>query len=97
MNVLIVNAFGTSPKATSQFEKFCEIIDTLLRKVSFKSGIGNFFYSYRSVDQLDDFIYNLPYHRLTHLYWDSANFFHELQERLSKRYNLNFEWKGVEK
>ena len=46
MNVLIVNAFGTSPKATSQFEKFCEIIDTLLRKVSFKSGIGNFFYSY---------------------------------------------------
>ena len=60
MNVLIVNAFGTSPKATSQFEKFCDIIDTLLRKVSFKSGKGNFFYFYRSVDQLDDFIYNLP-------------------------------------
>ena len=36
----------------------------------------------------NNFVYNLTYHRL---------FFHEMQERLSKRYNLNFEWKGVEK
>ena len=43
----------------------------------------------------NNFIYNLTYHRLTHLYFDSANFFHEMQERLSKRYNLNFEWKGL--
>ena len=45
----------------------------------------------------NNFVYNLTYHRLTHLYFDSANFFHEMQERLSKRYNLNFEWKGIEK
>ena len=36
----------------------------------------------------NNFVYNLTYHRL---------FFHEMQERLSKRYNLNFEWKGIEK
>ena len=42
-------------------------------------------------------VYKRTYHRLTHLYFDSANFFHEMQERLSKRYNLNCEWKGIEK
>ena len=45
----------------------------------------------------NNFVYNLTYHRLTHMYFDSANFFHEMQDRLSRRYNLNFKWKGIEK
>ena len=60
MNVLIVNAFGTSSRGISQFNSFCKIIDQLLKKISYKSGIGNFFYSYRTVENLDDFVYNLP-------------------------------------
>lgn len=60
MNVLIVNAFGTSSRGISQFNSFCKIIEQLLKKISYKSGIGNFFYSYRTVENLDDFVYNLP-------------------------------------
>ena len=60
MNILIVNGFGKSEKGKDAFDRFCSIIEELLKKVSFKSGIDNFLYSYRSVDELDDFVYNLP-------------------------------------
>ncbi len=60
MNILIVNGFGKSEKGKDAFDRFCSIIEELLKKISFKSGIENFLYSYRSVDELDDFVYNLP-------------------------------------
>ena len=60
MNILIVNGFGKSERGKESFDKFCNIIDNLLKKVSFKSGIENFLYSYRSIEELDDFVYNLP-------------------------------------
>jgi hypothetical protein len=59
MNILIVNGFGKSEKGKDAFDRFCSIIEELLKKISFKSGIENFLYSYRSVDELDDFVYNL--------------------------------------
>ena len=60
MNILIVNGFGKSERGKESFDKFCNIIDNLLKKVSFKSGIENFLYSYRAIEELDDFVYNLP-------------------------------------
>lgn len=60
MNVLIVNAFGNKPSSRLKFTEFCKTIDNILKKVSFKSGIETFHYTYRTVDTIDDFIYNLP-------------------------------------
>lgn len=58
MNILIVNAFGNSPSAKAKFSSFCEIIKSLFKKVSEKSGIDNFFFIYRTPKTITDFIYN---------------------------------------
>lgn len=58
MNILIVNAFGSSPSAKARFSSFCEIIKSLFKKVSEKSGIDNFYFIYRTPRTITDFIYN---------------------------------------
>ena len=58
MNILIVNAFGNSPSAKEKFNSFCEIIKSLFKKVSEKSGIDNFIFIYRTPKTITDFIYN---------------------------------------
>ena len=58
MNILIVNAFGSSPSAKAKFSSFCEIIKSLFKKVSEKSGIDNFYFIYRTPRTITDFIYN---------------------------------------
>ena len=58
MNILIVNSFGSSPSAKARFSSFCEIIKSLFKKVSEKSGIDNFYFIYRTPRTITDFIYN---------------------------------------
>ena len=58
MNILIVNAFGSSPAAKARFSSFCEIIKSLFKKISEKSGIDNFYFTYRTPRTITDFIYN---------------------------------------
>ena len=58
MNILIINAFGSSPTAKVRFSSFCEIIKSLFKKVSEKSGIDNFYFIYRTPKTITDFIYN---------------------------------------
>lgn len=58
MNILVVNAFGNSPSAKAKFSSFCEIIKSLFKKVSDKSGIDNFIFIYRTPRTITDFIYN---------------------------------------
>lgn len=58
MNILLVNAFGSSPSAKARFSSFCEIIKSLFKKVSEKSGIDNFYFIYRTPKTITDFIYN---------------------------------------
>ena len=58
MNILVVNAFGNSPSAKAKFSSFCEIIKSLFKKVSDKSGIDNFYFIYRTPRTITDFIYN---------------------------------------
>ena len=58
MNILIVNAFGSSPSAKAKFSSFCEIIKSIFKKVSEKSGIDNFYFIYRTPRTITDFIYN---------------------------------------
>ena len=58
MNILIVNAYGSSPKNKSKFTSFCAIIKRILRKVSENSGIDNFYFIYRTPNTINDYIYN---------------------------------------
>ena len=60
MNILIVNAFGKTKSGEQSFKTICKIIDDLFHKVAFKSGIENFYYTYRNVEELEDFVYNYP-------------------------------------
>ena len=57
MNILIINAFGSCPKAKSRFESFCNLIKNLFKKVSKGTGIDNFNYIYRSPNNLSDFLF----------------------------------------
>lgn len=61
-------------------------------------------FGFRETSSEDEFVYgdcnfsyNIRYQRLSHMYWSSAEYFHEMQNILSKKYNINFEWKGNEK
>ena len=58
MNILIVNAFGSSTKEKSKFISFCNLIKESLKKFSQNSGIDNFFFIYRTPNTITDFIYN---------------------------------------
>ena len=59
MNILIINAFGSSPKAKYRFESFCNIIKHLFKKVSKGTGLDNFNYICRSPNQITEFVYKL--------------------------------------
>ena len=58
MNILIVNAFGSSCSEKSKFTSFCNLIKESLKKFSQNSGIDNFIFIYRTPNTINDFIYN---------------------------------------
>ena len=58
MNILIVNAFGSSSKEKSKFISFCNLIKESLKKFTQNSGIDNFCFIYRTPNTINDFIYN---------------------------------------
>ena len=58
MNILIVNAFGSSSQDKSKFTLFCNLIKDSLKKFSQNSGIDNFCFIYRTPNTISDFIYN---------------------------------------
>ena len=57
MNILIINAFGSSPKAIQRFESFCHIIKNTFKKISKGSGIESFNFICRSPNNISEFIY----------------------------------------
>ena len=57
MNILIINAFGSSPKAKENFESFCNIIKKLFKKVAKGSCIDNFNFICRSPNHISEFLY----------------------------------------
>ena len=58
MNILIVNAFGSSSQDKLKFTSFCNLIKDSLKKFSQNSGIDNFCFIYRTPNTINDFIYN---------------------------------------
>ena len=58
MNILIVNAFGSSSQEKSKFTSFCNLIKDALKRFSQNSGIDNFCFIYRTPNTINDFIYN---------------------------------------
>ena len=57
MNILIINAFGSSPKATQKFDSFCRLIKNIFKKISKGSSIENFNFICRSPNNISEFIY----------------------------------------
>ena len=57
MNILIINAFGTSIKATKRFDSFCRLIKNIFKKISKGSGIESFNFICRSPNNISEFIY----------------------------------------
>lgn len=58
MNILILNAFGNSPSGKAKFSSFTNLIKSLFKKISKKSGVDNFYYTYKDPSNIDDFIYD---------------------------------------
>ena len=58
MNILFVNGFGTSPSGKARFNSFTNIIKSILKKISQKTGMGNFLYKYRTPYDIDDHLYD---------------------------------------
>ena len=58
MNILIINAFGSSPQGKIKFNSFLNIIKKIFKKVSENSGIDNFNYIIRNPTKLEDYIFN---------------------------------------
>ena len=57
MNILIINAFGSSPKSIQKFDSFCNLIKNIFRKISKGSGIESFNFICRSPNNISEFIY----------------------------------------
>ena len=57
MNILIINAFGTTPKASQRFDSFCHLIKNIFKKISKGSGIESFNFICRSPNNISEFIY----------------------------------------
>ena len=57
MNILIINAFGTSIKASKRFDSFCRLIKNIFKKISKGSGIESFNFICRSPNNISEFIY----------------------------------------
>ena len=58
MNILIINAFGSSQKSKNRFEIFFNLIKSLFKKVSKGSGI-EFIYICRSPNNIEEFLYKI--------------------------------------
>ena len=58
MNILIINAFGSSPNGKLKFNSFLNLIKKIFKKVSENSGIDNFHYIIRNPSKLEDYIFN---------------------------------------
>ena len=58
MNILIINAFGSSPNGKQKFNSFLNLIKKIFKKVSENSGIDNFKYIIRNPSKLEDYIFN---------------------------------------
>ena len=56
MNILIINAFGSSQKSKNRFEIFFNLIKSLFKKVSKGSGI-EFIYICRPPNNIEEFLY----------------------------------------
>ena len=57
MNILIINAFGSSSKSKARFESFCNLIKHLFKKISKDSGIDNFNFICRSPNHISEFLF----------------------------------------
>ena len=57
MNILIINAFGTSPKGKYRFDSFCNLIKKLFLKISKGSAIDNFNFICRTTNNISEFLY----------------------------------------
>ena len=57
MNILIINAFGSSPKAKNRFDSFCILIKKLFAKISKGSAIDNFNFICRTTNNISEFLY----------------------------------------
>ena len=57
MNILIINAFGSSSKSKVRFESFCNLIKDLFKKISKGSGIDNFNFICRSPNHISEFLF----------------------------------------
>ena len=58
MNILIINAFGSSPAAKAKYNAFCSLIKQTLKKISKHSGIDSFSFTYKDPTNIDEFIYD---------------------------------------
>ena len=47
MNILIINAFERSPSGKALFNSFVNLIKRIFKSISKKSGIDNFYYTYK--------------------------------------------------
>jgi hypothetical protein len=64
MNILIINAFGTSIPSKSKFTSFCNSITTTFKRISNKLGTNNFTFIYKTPSNLDEFIYDPDFNPL---------------------------------
>ena len=61
MNILIVNAYTDSLNGQKKFVTFCNLIKSMLKQVSDKSGIDNFLFIYRTPKTINDFLYTYDF------------------------------------
>ena len=62
MNILIINAFGKNSIGKKYFNNFYTAIKTTFKSIAKKnSSVDNFFYTIRTPDNLDDFIFDYEF------------------------------------
>lgn len=61
MNILIINAFERSPSGKALFNSFVNLIKRIFKSISKKSGIDNFYYTYKDPLNIDDYIYDYDF------------------------------------
>ena len=58
MNILIINAFGTSPSAKAKYTSFCNLIKNTLKRISKNTGIDSCSFTYKDPTNIDEYIYD---------------------------------------
>ena len=61
MNILIINAYSNTLNGQKKFIYFCNLIKSMLKQVSDKSGIDNFLFIYRTPKTINDFLYTYDF------------------------------------